>query len=110
MSFVNAERVKKIVEKEGMSFSKKEVEGYLSDLGIKEEDFVIPLDTRESLYVDPSFTDNEELFGIEDIEEPDEQFVFDSNRLCTIWKKEKFVLLYVSSDGKAEEAWYLFNL
>ena len=60
-------------------------------------------------YVDPTFVETDSLPNLIEVEE-NEKIVFDTNRELKIWYCGKDVVLwYMSSDGKAEEAWFMFN-
>jgi len=113
MGCFKVRRVKEIMaEMQGcVSRTVKEIKEDLKIMGIEKEDFAIPEKLFNILYIDEYEFDEE--FGIraDDIEEKeDRSFGFDVNRIAKVWERSDFVLLYASSDGRAEAGYFLFLL
>jgi len=87
---------------EGISLPKIEIEEMFDGMGID----CIPITVEVADYIDPTFI---EEFPILPKEKCSSEFSFDGNRICRIWANGKRMLIWFSSDGKAEESYLLFN-
>ena len=85
----------------------------LEAMGIDTELFAVPAGTKSIFALVPQSYEDEggSLPEIGDIPKEDSVcFVFDSNREAVVWKTEEGYLLWVSSDGKAEEGFLFYEI
>ena len=94
--------VKKICREEGITLSKKQVEEMFELLEVEGN---LLEDIVTAKYIDGTFV---EMFPSVPIEEVTEEYSFDGNRIAKVWIRAEETLVYLSSDGKAEEGFLLF--
>lgn len=99
------------VEKYGTQQTVEEDRENLEVMGIEPDLFTTPIGTKRiTVLVPQDYEDDGDIPDVDGIDkEGSVRFVFDFNREAYVWRTEKGILLYVSSDGKAEAGYTFYR-